>query len=169
MWKKVLAGALLVAMAIVAVGCAQETSVSFEQQTLPGGEFDMSVLLTKEDVKNVTGLDVTDPQINSQGVDMNLKAVEGSGFIRVGSRKYGKASVKQYYDRELRVAQGNNPEELKLDNDQEAFYDRVNGLVFYYGERLISVSALNMKVDQDQLVQLGNCIIKNYTAAGLEN
>ena len=31
------------------------------------------------------------------------------------------------------------------------------------------MSALNMKVDQDQLVQLGNCVIKNYTAAGLEN
>ncbi|MGI6199937.1 MAG: hypothetical protein ACOYJA_04150 [Christensenellales bacterium] len=169
MWKKILAGVLLAAMAVVTVGCAKENAVSFEQQTLPGGEFDMSVLLTKEDVKTVTGIDVNDPVISSQGVDMNLKAVEGSGFIRVGSRKYGKDSVKQYYDRELKVAQGNNPEELTLDNNQEAFYDRVNGLVFYYGERLISVSALNMKVDQDQLVQLGNCVIKNYTAAGLEN
>ena len=78
MWKKFLRACFLAAMAVMTVGCAKENAVSFEQQTLPGGEFDMSVLLTKEDVKTVTGIDVNDPVISSQGVDMNLEGRRGA-------------------------------------------------------------------------------------------
>ena len=164
--KRVLGLVLVAVMAIAAVGCAAETRVNFEQQQLAGAEFDLTKLLSKEDAEAVIGKPFQDPVINTNGVDMVIKAQEGSAFLQLSTRKNGNSALKAYYDKDYQSA--DRPEDVTLTGDAEAFVSRTSGINFYAGERNFVLTYIGGSVTTDQYVQLANKIIENYTAAGLE-